>query len=107
MHNNCNDCETVIVPQTIIVPTKSIIVASLYCALCTVFTLKPVGWSLQVTLAVFTTEITHFNLESFVKHVEIAKHKKRRDMCVEIFSGSSGSIVKAFNRQDTYIGVSL
>ncbi len=30
MHNNRNNRETVIIPQTIIVPTKSIIVASLY-----------------------------------------------------------------------------
>ncbi len=29
MHNNRNNRETVIIPQTIIVPTKSIIVASL------------------------------------------------------------------------------
>ncbi len=29
MHNNRNNCETVIISQTIIVPTKSIIVASL------------------------------------------------------------------------------
>ncbi len=29
MHNNCNNRETVIIPRTIILPTKSIIVASL------------------------------------------------------------------------------
>ncbi len=29
MHNNRNNRETVIIPQTIIVPTKSVIVASL------------------------------------------------------------------------------
>ncbi len=29
MRNNCNNLETMIIPQTIIVPTNSIIVASL------------------------------------------------------------------------------
>ncbi len=67
-------------------------------ALRTAFTLKPVGWSLQETA--FATKTTHFKLESLVKHVESAKHKKRRDKCVAKCSGSSGSIVKAFNRQD-------
>ncbi len=33
MHNNRNNRETVIIPQTIIVPTKSIIVASLVLSL--------------------------------------------------------------------------
>ncbi len=70
----------------------------MHCALCTAFTLKPVGWSLQVTA--FATESTHFKLESLVKHVESAKHKKCRDKCVAKCSGSSGSIVKAFNHQD-------
>ncbi len=72
-------------------------------ALRTAFTLKPVGWSLQVMA--FSIESTHFELESLVKHVESAKHKKRRDKCVAKCSGSSGSIVKAFNRQDAHIGV--
>ncbi len=31
MHNNCHNHKTVIIPQTIFVPTKSIIVASLVC----------------------------------------------------------------------------
>ncbi len=34
MHNNRNNRETVIIPQTIIVPTKSIIVASLPPCIC-------------------------------------------------------------------------
>ncbi len=34
-----------------------------------------------------------------------AKHKKRRDKRVAKCSGSSGSIVKAFNYQDAHIGV--
>ncbi len=64
-------------------------------ALCTEFTLKPVGWSLHVTA--FATESIHFKLESLLKHM------KRRDKCVAKCSGSSGSIVKAFNRQDAHI----
>ncbi len=36
---------------------------------------------------------------------ESAKHKKCRDKCVAKCSGSPGSIVKAFNRQDAHIGV--
>ncbi len=59
---------------------------------------------MQVTLTAFATESTHFKLTSLVKHVESPKHKKRRDKCVAKLSGSSGSIVKAFNRQDVYIG---
>ncbi len=76
---------------------------ALLCALHTAFTLKPVGWSLQVTA--FATESTHFKLESLVKLVESAKHKRCRDKCVAKCSGSSGSIVKAFNHQDAHIGV--
>ncbi len=72
-------------------------------ALHTAFILNPVGWSLQVTA--FATESTHFKLESLVKHVESANHKKRRDKCVAKCSGSSGSIVAAFNRQDAHLGV--
>ncbi|XP_048856526.1 zinc finger protein 862-like isoform X2 [Brienomyrus brachyistius] len=49
----------------------------------------------------FATESTHFKRESLVKHGESAKHKKCRDKCVAKTSVSSGSIVKAFNRQDT------
>ncbi len=52
----------------------------MHCAQRTAFTLKPVGWSLQITA--FATESTHFKLQSIVKHVESAKHKKRRDKCV-------------------------
>ncbi len=59
---------------------------------------------MQVTLTAFATESTHFKLTSLVKHVESPKHKKRRDKCVAKFSGSSGSIVKAFNCQDVHIG---
>ncbi len=62
---------------------------------------------MELTLTVFATESTHFKLESLVKHVESAKHKKRRDKCVTKCSGSSGSIVKAFNRQDAHIGLFL
>ncbi len=75
----------------------------MHCALCTAFTLKPVGRSLQVTLTAFATESTHFKLESLVKHGECAKHKKCRDKCVAKCSGSSGSIVKAFNCQDAHV----
>ncbi len=53
----------------------------MHCALCTAFTLKPVGWSLQVTA--FATESTYFKLESLVKHVESAKHKKQ--VCGKMF----------------------
>ncbi len=45
------------------------------------FTLKPVGWSLQVTLTAFATESTHFKFKSLVKDGESAKHKKCRDKC--------------------------
>ncbi len=76
-----------------------------HCALCTAFTVKPVGWSLQVTLTAFGTESTHFKLESLVKHGESAKHKKSRDKCVAKCSGSSGSIVKAFNCHDAHVRV--
>ncbi len=48
----------------------------------------------------FALESTHFKRESLVKHGESAKHKKCRDKCVANKSGSSGSIIKAFNRQD-------
>ncbi len=60
---------------------------------------------MELTLTAFATESTHFKLESLVKHVESAKHKKRRDKCVAKCSGSSGSILKAFNRQDAHIEV--
>ncbi len=80
-------------------------VMKMHCALCTAFTLKPEGWSLQVTA--FATESTHFKLESSVEHVESAKHKKCRDMWVAKCSGSSGSIIKAFNLQDAHIWVVL
>ncbi len=63
------------------------------------------GWSLQVKLTAFTTESTHVKLESLVKHVESAKHKKHRDKCVAKCSGSSGSIVKAFHHQDAHTEV--
>ncbi len=53
-------------------------------------------WSLQVTLTALATESTHFKLESLVKHI---------DKCVAKGSRSSGSIIKAFNRQDAHIGV--
>ncbi len=75
----------------------------MHCAQRTAFTLKPVGWSLQITA--FATESTHFKLQSIVKHVESAKHKKRRDKCVAKSSGSSNSIIKAFYCQDAHIGV--
>ncbi len=79
----------------------------MHCALCTALSLKPVGWSLHGTLTAFDTESTHFKLESLVKHVKSAKHKKRRDKCVAKCSGSSGSILMAFTHQDAHMGSAI
>ncbi len=59
----------------------------MHCSLSIAFTLKPVGWCLQVTLTAFATESIHFKLDILVKHVESAKHKKCRDKCVAKCSG--------------------